>query len=94
MEKAFEMTMPSFEKFIEDLRKCARLRNAVVHAEWGNMTQEGYTYVKLKFNKEGIHQLYIQYTPESLVEIHEFIETTAEQFDVFEDEKSELFNSR
>ena len=46
MELASNKTFPSFNTLIEDLKKCATLRNAVVHAEWENLDPAGYTYVK------------------------------------------------
>src|SRR6186997_643037 len=63
IELAFGDTLPSFQKLIEDLKKCASLRNAVVHAEWENLDAEGYTYVKLNFDKDGMKQHYWQFTP-------------------------------
>jgi len=74
---------------MEDLKKSATLRNAVVHAEWENLDSAGYTYVKMNFDKNGMQQYYWQFTPQSLVEINEFIYDTYTLFGKYEDEKQE-----
>jgi hypothetical protein len=48
-ELAAEKTIPSFKTFINNLKTCGTLRNAVVHAEWENMNENGFTYVKMKW---------------------------------------------
>jgi uncharacterized protein YutE (UPF0331/DUF86 family) len=92
MEIAFESTIPNFKTLIERLKKCATLRNAVVHAEWENMNEKGYTYVKMSFNDNGMQQHYWQFTPESLENIIEYIQETNSLFDLYEDGKQDLFN--
>ncbi|HSH64734.1 MAG TPA: hypothetical protein VLB84_02825 [Bacteroidia bacterium] len=72
------------------MKKCANLRNAIVHAEWYNMNEEGYTYVKLNFSKNGMQQSYWQFTPESLNEIINFIRTTVLCFDNYYEEVQNL----
>ncbi len=92
LEMACEATIPIFKILIGRLKKCATLRNAIVHAEWENMNEKGYTYVKMICNKNGVQQQYWQYTPESLEEIIEFIQETYSMFDQYENEKTDLFN--
>jgi hypothetical protein len=92
MELAFGNTLPSFQKLIEDLRKCASLRNAVVHAEWENLDAEGYTYVKLNFDKDGMKQHYWQFTPDSLEVINDLISQTYNSFEKYEDEMQKIFH--
>ena len=90
MEVAYSGEIPSFKTLIEDLRKCAILRNAVIHAEWDSIDDNGYTYVKMHFDKNGMRQHYWQFTPDSLEEIDEFIHVTYMLFEKFEDQKQKL----
>ena len=90
MELIVEKELPSFPVFIENLKKCATYRNAVVHAEWDSLEEGGYTYVKMSFAKDGLQQQYWQFTPESLMKINDFIDQTGEGFDTFDNEYQEL----
>lgn len=90
MEVGCGKEIPSFKTLIENLKKCATLRNAVIHAEWDSVDVNGYTYVKMHFDKNGMRQHYWQFTPESLEEIDEFIHTTYMAFDKFDEEKVNL----
>ncbi len=91
LEIAVGRTMPSFQYLCSNLKECSRLRNAVVHAEWENLDSEGYTYVKMSFEKDGMHQNYWQFTPDSLREIDQFINRTLDAFEVYEDELQDLY---
>lgn len=91
MEITFNKKIECFELLITNLKKCANLRNAVIHAEWENMDENGFAYVKMYFNKNGLQQQYWQFTPESLIEIEDFINDTYFLFDKFDDEKNEIF---
>lgn len=86
-EIASERLIPCFNMLIENLKKCATLRNAVIHAEWDAIDDNGYTYVKMHFDKNGMRQHYWQFTPESLDAIDEFIHNTYMLFDTFDNEK-------
>lgn len=57
---------PKFEELIAELSEVARLRNLVVHADWSNTDEEGYTYIRLKSTKNGHLQEYVQLSVESL----------------------------
>lgn len=57
---------PKFEELIAELSQTARLRNLVVHADWSNTDEEGYTYIRLKSTKNGLLQEYVQLSVESL----------------------------
>ena len=46
-----------------------RLRNLVVHADWENTNDDGYTYVNLKIKKGNIEQEYAQFSEDSLNKI-------------------------
>lgn len=69
-----------YSHLINNLKESARLRNLVVHANWEATDEEGYTYVRLKMSKSGMHQEYVQFTKESLHKIIELIIKT--QFDL------------
>jgi hypothetical protein len=92
MEIGCEVEIPCFKLLIENLKKCGTLRNAVIHAEWDTFDDNGYTYVKMHFDKDGMRQQYWQFTPEALDEIDEFIHDTYMLFDTFEDEKQKLLS--
>jgi len=68
-------------KLINNLKECGRLRNIVVHADWENTDEKGYTFLNVKINQEGTIQEYIQFTLESLNKIYELIVTTAFELD-------------
>ena len=93
MELGFGKDLPSFNTLIQDLKKCGTLRNAVVHADWHHVNEDGFTYVKLYFNKDGLKQHYWQFTPESLRDIIKLINLTINAFDKYEDEKQDMLSS-
>ena len=92
MEIGCEGEIACFKTLTENLKKCATLRNAVIHAEWDNMDENGFTYVKMHFDKNGLRQHYWQFTPDSLEEIDHFIHDTYMLFDKFEEEKQKLLS--
>lgn len=85
-ELGMELKYPSFDNIIKNLKECGSLRNAVVHAEWENMTSDGYTYVNLRFNKNGWKQEYRQFDIESLEAIDDLIHDTYIMLSEFEEE--------
>lgn len=87
-------SVPSLQKLIESLKRCANFRNAIVHAEWYNMNEEGYTFVKLNFSRNGMQQSYWQFTVESLNEIIDFIQETYMAFDKYDEEVNNLLNRK
>jgi hypothetical protein len=92
LEMACEKELPTFNLFIDNLKKCSILRNAVVHAEWDSMDDTRYTYVKMNCDRNGMQQQYWQFTLNSLKEIEEFIIKMYEGFDEYEIEKQELLS--
>lgn len=58
---------------IKELRELGALRNQVVHADWENTDEEGYTYVRLRFSERGMVQEYVQFSEESLSKLIERI---------------------
>ncbi|CAA0118061.1 Uncharacterised protein [BD1-7 clade bacterium] len=65
--------LDGYEQIIIDLNESGRLRNMVVHADWENTDDEGYTFLKLKMSKKGMYQEYVQFTDDSLQKIIELI---------------------
>ena len=64
--QSFANEPPNFGHLIRELSEIARLRNLVVHADWGSTDEEGYTFVRLKGTKEGVLQEYVQFSVDSL----------------------------
>lgn len=94
MELTFEKDLPSLNTLIQDLRQCGTLRNAVVHADWNHVNEDGFTYVKLDFNNnDGLKQHYWQFTADSLMDIIKLISETNLAFDKYDEEKQDLLNS-
>lgn len=68
-----------YEQLINELNESARLRNMVVHANWESTDEDGYTYIRLKISKKGMHQEYVQFDKESLQKLIELIISTREK---------------
>lgn len=64
--QSFGSKPPDFDELIRELSEVARLRNLVVHADWNNTDEEGYTFVRLKGSKEVMLQEYVQFSVDSL----------------------------
>lgn len=77
---------------INNLKESARLRNAVVHADWENTDYEGYTFVKVKSEQDGLHQEYYQFTGDALEKIDEFLDKTESELWDYEDERDNIQN--
>lgn len=76
----FHLCIPTniegYEQLITNLNESSRLRNLVVHANWESTDEEGYTFVRLKMSKNGMHQEYRQFSPESFEKMLElFVKT-------------------
>lgn len=59
-------TPADFGNFTGELLEVAKLRNLVVHADWNNTDEDGYTFVRLKTSSNGMLQEYVQFSVESL----------------------------
>lgn len=64
-------TPADFNDFVAELTEVGRLRNLVVHADWGSTDEEGYTYVRLKATSKGMLQECCQFSVESLEKLIE-----------------------
>lgn len=86
----FSEVPPSYEKLLDKLREAARLRNIVVHADWENTDDDGYTYVNIKFSDNGMEQEYIQLSAESLENIVDTILDARKRLGEYWDAKHDL----
>lgn len=59
-------TPSDFNDLVGELTEVGKLRNLVVHADWSNTDQEGYTFVRLKTSSNDMLQEYVQFSVESL----------------------------
>ena len=71
--QTFASEPTNFEELVRELSEIARLRNLVVHADWNNTDEEGYTFVRLKGAQKGMLQEYVQFSAESLEKLMERI---------------------
>ncbi|MFD1552904.1 hypothetical protein DNU06_07935 [Putridiphycobacter roseus] len=74
-----DIEISGYDKLISDLKESGRLRNLVVHADWENTDDDGYTYVNLRISKKGMEQEYAQFSEDSLQKIIELIINTRVQ---------------
>jgi hypothetical protein len=82
LQVGLSVKLSGYEQIITNLNESARLRNMVVHANWDATDEEGYTFIKLKMSKKGMHQEYVQFTEESIKKIIKLILKTT--FDLHE----------
>lgn len=80
-----------YETLINNLKETGRLRNLVVHADWENTDDDGYTYVNLRISASGMEQEYIQFSENSLKEIIELIFKTRRLLDDYWEKRNERF---
>lgn len=86
-----DLMLEDYQKLIANLHECGRLRNLVVHADWENTDNDGYTYVNLKISKNGMQQEYLQFSEDSLKEIIDLILDTRENiYEYWESRNKEL----
>lgn len=64
-------TPADFNELVGELAKVGKLRNLVVHADWSNTDEEGYTFVRLKPSSNGLLHEYVQFSVESLEKLIE-----------------------
>ncbi len=89
-----DIKIDEYENLISNLKETGRLRNLVVHADWENTDDDGYTYVNLKISANGMEQEYIQFSEDSLKEIIELIfKTRIHLSDYWEKRNEKLYNN-
>lgn len=87
-----DFTIDNYDILIQNLKESGRLRNLVVHADWENTDNDGYTYINLKISKNGMEQEYIQFAEESLTEIIKLIiKTRTELYNYWETRNEKLY---
>lgn len=84
-----DVNIEGYQKLISDLRESGRLRNLVVHADWENTDDDGYTYVNLKISRDGMEQEYIQFSEDSLKKIIDLIITTRYELHEYWEKRNE-----
>jgi hypothetical protein len=90
---AFGKTPSEYENLIHNLKESGRLRGLVVHADWESTDEEGYTFVSLRINKQGMEQEYLQFSEESLSKIVELIISTYGQLMAYWEVRDEMLVS-
>ena len=78
MTKYSDQEISHHEEIFKKLNECGQLRNKVIHADWETSDLEGFTFVKIKINSNGILQEYVQFSVESLQEIIKLIISTTD----------------
>jgi len=89
-----EFLISGYDDLIRNLKESGRLRNLVVHADWENTVDDGYTYVKLKITKGNLEQEYAQFTDESLSKILDLIVQTQEDLYVYWEKRNDRLYNR
>jgi len=89
----FEEVIEGYSELITNLKESGRLRNLVVHADWENTNEEGFTYVNLRISKNGMEQEYAQFSEESLSKIIKLIlKTRADLYTYWEKRNDKLYD--
>lgn len=88
-----DISVGGYSKLLADLKECGRLRNLVVHADWENTDDDGYTYVSLKIKKNRMTQEYIQFSEDSLIKIIDLVIGTRSDLDKFWEERNDKLYS-
>ncbi|SMO54133.1 hypothetical protein SAMN06265171_102424 [Chryseobacterium rhizoplanae] len=86
---ACDVKIEGYQTLIANLRESGRLRNLVVHADWENTDNDGYTYINLKISSNGMEQEYLQFSVDSLKEIIDLIITSRNELQEYWDKRNE-----
>jgi hypothetical protein len=86
--------LDGYEQLMTDLRESARLRNLVAHANWESTGDDGFTYVRLKMSKQGMHQEYVQFTEASLEKVTDLIIKTRFKLCEFWEHRNDVLYGR
>jgi hypothetical protein len=87
-----DIEIEGYENLITNLKETGRLRNLVVHADWENTDDDGYTYVNLRISKNGMEQEYLQFSENSLKEIIKLILKARIQLGEYWEKRDEELN--
>lgn len=91
--RAFTVENEFYPGLISKLKEVGKLRNVVVHADWESTDEEGFTFVKVQINKQGMKQEYIQFSQDSLNKIIDLIGEARQQLDGYWERRGEIFAS-
>jgi len=84
-----DIKIDCYENLITNLKETGRLRNLVVHADWENTDDDGYTYINLRISTNGMEQEYLQFSELSLKEIIKLIFKTRQQLGEYWEKRNE-----
>ena len=85
-----DQEIDGYDELLQNLKEAGRLRNLVVHADWENTDNDGFTYVKVKISKRRMEQEYVQFSEDSLDKIIDLIFTSRSQLSRYEETKEEI----
>jgi hypothetical protein len=83
---------PSYRGLVETLLEVGRLRNLVVHADWKNTDEEGYTFFRIKISEKIMRQEYIQLTADALEKLLNRIKDVHAQLSDYHEEQGNLLS--
>jgi hypothetical protein len=93
IHSCFGKQVDGYIELMQNLKESGRLRNMVVHADWENTNEEGYTYVNLRISKSGMEQEYAQFSEESLMKIiNLIIKTRSDLYEYWEKRNDKLYD--
>lgn len=84
--RAFNWEIPIYKTLIPLLKECGDLRNKVVHANWEQTNNDGYTQIKYKLGANGLDHELCQFSADSLEMILKKIHKARHALSGFEEE--------
>ncbi|RGP53348.1 hypothetical protein [Pseudomonas abyssi] len=84
--RAFNWEIPIYKTLIPLLKECGDLRNKVVHANWEQTNNDGYTQIKYKLGANGLDHELCRFSAESLEMIFKKIHEARHALSDFEEE--------
>lgn len=84
--RAFNWEIPIYKTLIPLLKECGDLRNKVVHANWEQTNNDGYTQIKYKLGANGLDHEFCQFSADSLEMIFKKIHEARHALSDFEEE--------
>ena len=89
---AFGPEAPAYKGLIDALLEVGRLRNLVVHADWQNTDEQGYTFVRIKIQDKALHQEYAQLTSDALEKVLTRIVEVSHQLSDYSEQRGNLLS--
>lgn len=83
---------PAYLGLVDALLEVGRLRNLVVHADWQNTDEEGYTFVRVKISDKIVHQEYVQLSAAALEKLLKKIGDVHVQLSDYYEQRSNLLS--